>query len=123
MMHVWRFHGTQLGFGPRWLRHHHPRMFGVLVLMLTPLAVLAARIATVLSEPVPVEQPTPPAATTRGTAGPAGDAQGGEYIATVFGCQDCYAARIADGVHLDWRVLLAGGEPFPGPWGAAQPDA
>jgi mono/diheme cytochrome c family protein len=42
------------------------------------------------------------------------DVKHGEYEAKVFACQDCHTVRQADGVHLDQKLLLAGGVPMPG---------
>jgi mono/diheme cytochrome c family protein len=46
-----------------------------------------------------------------------GDVKRGEYLSKVFSCQECHTVRQADGIHLDEKVLLAGGEPYPGPDG------
>src|SRR5271168_5072389 len=42
------------------------------------------------------------------------DVKHGEYEAKVFGCQDCHTVRLADGLHLDQHLILAGGVPMPG---------
>ena len=47
-----------------------------------------------------------------------GDVKHGEYLAKVFGCQECHTVRQADGIHLDDKLLLAGGVPYPGPNGS-----
>lgn len=47
-----------------------------------------------------------------------GDVKRGEYLAKVFSCQECHTVRQADGIHLDEKLLLTGGEPFPGPDGS-----
>lgn len=59
------------------------------------------------------------AATTASVAAGGGDARRGEYLAQIFACQDCHSARKADGMTLEPSTLMAGGEPFPGPWGMA----
>jgi len=117
MMQVWQARATQLVSGPRWPRRHHPRAATTaIVLLRIPLAVCAALVAVVSCASAPFDRP----AATPSTTGAAGDAQRGEYLATVFACQDCHTGRGADGIHLDRSVLLAGGEPFPGPWGVAR---
>jgi mono/diheme cytochrome c family protein len=47
-----------------------------------------------------------------------GDVTRGEYLSKVFSCQECHTVRQADGIHLDEKVLLAGGEPYGGPDGS-----
>lgn len=42
-----------------------------------------------------------------------GDVQRGEYLTEVFDCQECHTVRQADDAHLDRKLLLAGGVPFP----------
>jgi hypothetical protein len=46
-----------------------------------------------------------------------GDPKHGEYLAKVYGCEECHTVRQADEIHFDNKQLLAGGEPFPGPSG------
>jgi mono/diheme cytochrome c family protein len=46
-----------------------------------------------------------------------GDSTRGEYLSKVFSCQECHTVRQADGIHLDEKLLFAGGEPYPGPDG------
>ncbi|WP_158792885.1 cytochrome c [Granulicella sp. L60] len=46
-----------------------------------------------------------------------GDSKHGEYLAKVYGCVECHTVRQVDGIHLDDKLLLAGGKPFPGPNG------
>jgi len=42
-----------------------------------------------------------------------GNVKRGEYLTAVFGCQECHTVRQADEVHLDRKLLFAGGVPFP----------
>jgi mono/diheme cytochrome c family protein len=51
------------------------------------------------------------------TPEPKGDPVRGEYLTTIFACQECHTLRQADGKHLDRGRLFAGGIPFAGPWG------
>lgn len=46
-----------------------------------------------------------------------GDRARGEYLASVFACQDCHSLRGPNGVDLAPQTMMAGGIPFPGPWG------
>ena len=48
---------------------------------------------------------------------PKGDPVRGEYLTTIFACQECHTLRQPDGMHLDRARLFAGGIPFAGPWG------
>jgi mono/diheme cytochrome c family protein len=43
-----------------------------------------------------------------------GNAKRGEYLSKVYSCQECHTVRQADGIHLDEKLLFAGGEPYPG---------
>ena len=47
-----------------------------------------------------------------------GDVKRGEYLAKVFSCQECHTVRQADGIHLEGKLLLAGGEPYRAPDGS-----
>jgi len=62
-----------------------------------------------------------PAPPTRapGAAGSSisGDPVRGEYLAKIFACQDCHSVAGPDGVQLAPETIMAGGVPFPGPWG------
>src|SRR5215510_11106536 len=51
------------------------------------------------------------------TSEPKGDPVRGEYLTTIFACQECHTPRQPDGRHLDRARLFAGGIPFSGPWG------
>jgi hypothetical protein len=42
-----------------------------------------------------------------------GDSKHGEYLAKVYGCEECHTVRQADGLHFNDALLLAGGMPFP----------
>jgi hypothetical protein len=46
-----------------------------------------------------------------------GDPRHGEYLAKVYGCEECHTVRQADGLHFDDKLLLAGSMPFPIPGG------
>ena len=48
---------------------------------------------------------------------PKGDPVRGEYLTTIFACQECHTLREPDGKRLDRARLFAGGIPFVGPWG------
>jgi mono/diheme cytochrome c family protein len=50
------------------------------------------------------------------TLEPKGDPVRGEYLTTIFACQECHTLRQPDGM-LDRARLFAGGIPFAGPWG------
>ena len=47
-----------------------------------------------------------------------GNAKRGEYLSKVYSCQECHTVRQADGIHLDEKLLFAGGEPYPAPDGS-----
>ena len=46
-----------------------------------------------------------------------GNVKRGEYLSKVYSCQECHTVRRPDGIHLDEKLLLAGGNPYPGPDG------
>jgi len=50
----------------------------------------------------------------------AGDAEHGEYLATIGGCKECHTPRTPSG-ELDTTKLFAGGIPASGPWGVVAP--
>ena len=58
-----------------------------------------------------------PPARSEATPQPKGDPVRGEYLTTIFACQECHTLRQPDGMHLDRARLFAGGIPFAGPWG------
>ena len=43
-----------------------------------------------------------------------GTVKRGAYLSKVFGCQECHTVHQADGIHLEEKLLFAGGVPFPG---------
>lgn len=72
-------------------------------------ACLAAMLLAACGIAAPPRRAAPPQ--------PAGDAARGEYLAKIFACQDCHSPRAADGITLAPATLMAGGQPFQGPWG------
>jgi mono/diheme cytochrome c family protein len=76
---------------------------------------VAALLATLTWGSLAACRQLPPRA--EAAAPPKGDPVRGEYLTTIFACQECHTLRQADGMHLDRARLFAGGIPFAGPWG------
>jgi len=47
-----------------------------------------------------------------------GDVRRGQYLTKVFCCQECHTVRESDGIHLDSKMLFAGGNALPSPDGS-----
>jgi mono/diheme cytochrome c family protein len=97
------------------MRKHTP-FSGSPVHRLPGLPALGAAITAILLAACSVSAP-PTRQAGSPVAAPAGDATRGAYLAAIFACQDCHSPREANGITLAPATLMAGGQPFSGPWG------